>query len=179
METIQTPDRIQSLRELAAASPLGVAAEVGVFQGGTLIQIAEAIPDRMLIGFDTFSGLPRSKRTSIDELIRDGSFGETSLEQVARDLQDHQNVILVPGTFPESATEEHKIVPYSFVHIDNDYYLCVLEALQFFWPRMVSGGVIVLDDFRSEHARGVDKAIYELGLQPIPTVEWQCKLIHP
>ncbi len=43
-------------------------------------------------------------------------------------------------------------------------YQTTADALDFFWPRMVEGGIIVLDDVDWPKCPGVNRALEERGL---------------
>lgn len=53
---------------------------------------------------------------------------------------------------------------FSFVHLDGDLYQTTADALDWFWPRMVPGGVIILDDVDWPKCPGVNRALEERGL---------------
>lgn len=50
-----------------------------------------------------------------------------------------------------------------FVHIDLDLYEPILGALNYFYPKMVPGGVIVCDDYGSLYWPGAQKAVEEFA----------------
>lgn len=62
----------------------------------------------------------------------------------------------IPFTF--AGLEDSKI---SFSHIDLDLYQCYLDALNFIYPRMTSGGVIVFDDYAAPTCKGATLAVNE------------------
>ncbi len=163
MGSLLTDDRLDVLRRLARALPEdGACAEVGVFRGGSLMAIAKEAFPRKVIGFDTFSGLPASQCTDID-IHEAGEFAESmGAVRWRTEAAGLTNIDLVEGIFPHSAAE-FSSVRFAMVHIDVDLYTATLEALRWFWPRMVSGGVIVVDDFRWSRCPGVDKALEEFG----------------
>ena len=47
---------------------------------------------------------------------------------------------------------------FCFVHLDVDLYKSTIESLRFFFPKMVSGGIILIHDY---HSDGIQKAIKE------------------
>jgi O-methyltransferase len=159
--TLITNDRLDELVRLARQAPLdGYFAEVGVYKGGSLKCLALSFPERQIIGFDSFEGLPGEQWTET-EVHKPGEFNDTSLEAVTSFLHDTSgNVNLVKGIFPDSA-EHLKDLSFSFVHIDTDFYLSVKACLQWFWPRLVSGGIIVLDDYLWPNCPGVKQALDE------------------
>ncbi len=155
----------------------GDAAEVGVYKGGIAKLIAKISPHKNVYLFDTFSGLP-----AIPEEINKNNkrFNDISLRSVRSFLQDCPNVTLYQGTFPDTASAiEGK--NFSFIHIDADLYRSVKDCLEFFYPRMVKGGVIVIDDYDSWGWPGVKKAVSEFLADkkeyPIITTEIQCAII--
>jgi hypothetical protein len=74
-------DTLTSLILLAASvrDVPGEAAECGVLQGGTLRALSMAMPDKKILGFDTFNGMPATS-WSDGEVHNVGDFAETSLE---------------------------------------------------------------------------------------------------
>ncbi|MGN6532890.1 MAG: TylF/MycF/NovP-related O-methyltransferase, partial [Ginsengibacter sp.] len=75
----------------------------------------------------------------------------------------HNNVTLIKGIFPESA-QQYSGLNFSFVHIDTDFYLSVKACLQWFWPRLISGGIMVLDDYLWPGCPGVGQAYNDFGI---------------
>ncbi|GAA2634999.1 TylF/MycF/NovP-related O-methyltransferase [Actinomadura fulvescens] len=142
----------QSVRDLP-----GAAAEVGVFRGGSAKLIAEAVGARKLYLFDTFTGIPAHSPT--DDLHQTNDFAETELAVVERLFEGQKNVVLVPGVFPESATEMQEA--FCFVHVDTDVYGSALDCCRYFYPRLVSGGVMVFDDYGSYSCPGIKRAVDE------------------
>ena len=178
--TLVSPDRCFMLFQFArqAAHLGGEMAEVGVYRGGTARLLARACPERLLHLFDTFSGLPPVD-PDID-LHRESEFADSSLETVRNYLAGLENVRLHPGTFPASARELAGR-RFGFVHVDVDIYRSTVDCLDFFYPRLLPGGVMAFDDYGWEGCPGVRKALDEFLASrpeyPIRTVRHQCVLI--
>ncbi len=75
-----------------------------------------------------------------------------------------------PGVFPESAFIQYSggcsfdrvcYDGFCFVYVDMDTYQSTRDAIEFFWPRMVPGGKILIDDYGWEPCAGVQKAVDE------------------
>jgi O-methyltransferase len=128
---------------LATERVPGVIAEVGVFRGGTAKVISEAKNQRALHLFDTFEGLPSPG--TIDKGFDRGEYA-CSLTEVKAYLAGCQNVFYHPGLFPETAAPVRDF-RFSFVHLDVDLYESTLAALQFFYPRMSTGAMLISHDF--------------------------------
>lgn len=148
------------VRDLGAVA--GDIAECGVYQGGALREIALAAPDRRVIGFDTFEGLPR-EAWRVGEPHGVGDFGDTSYEAVAAAVSGAENVELARGLFPQSAGP-FECNRFALVHIDFDFYQSTRDAIAWFLPRMAPGGAMVFDDVDWKHCPGVRQALDEAGL---------------
>ncbi len=97
---------------------------------------------------DTFSGM--DERYSSDyEMQRDQKLGykkKTDLyEQVLKTFRGFNVEIIkgaIPDTLPLALTEK-----VSYLSVDMNCVRPEVDALNFFWPKMVSGGLIILDDY--------------------------------
>ena len=69
-----------------------------------------------------------------------------------------EQCIVKKGWFPETAKglENER---FCFVSLDTDLYDPILAGLEFFYPRMVNGGVILIDDYFDKLTIGVAKAV--------------------
>jgi hypothetical protein len=148
---------------LAQQTPTGgYLAEVGVYKGGSLKHLAMSFPDTFILGFDSFEGLPKEQWSETDG-HKPGEFSDTSFEAVFEFLKDcNHKITLVKGIFPDSA-DFAKDFKFSFVHIDTDFYLSVRACLEWFWPRLLPGGIIVMDDYLWPACPGVQQALEDFG----------------
>jgi O-methyltransferase len=141
----------------------GAAAECGVLQGGTLRALSMVFPNKTVLGFDTFNGMP-AQSWSDGDVHGIGDFAETSLETVADNILGRGNIVLVPGVFPD-ACRPYRHWTFAFVYVDFDLYHSTLAAIDWFLPRMSSGGLMVFDDYDWPMCPGVKRAIEERSLQ--------------
>src|SRR5262249_22120372 len=118
----------------------GAMAELGVYQGSSAQIICEAKQDRRLYLFDTFFGLPEPGKGE-KRMLRRGQFA-AGLPAVRALLGGYGNVRFCPGVFPQSATAACGD-RFTLVHLDADLYAATLAGLEFFYPRMVPGGIII------------------------------------
>jgi len=128
----------------------GAFAEVGVWRGDLSLFLRQCAPERTLYLFDTFSGFP-SESVGILDLQNEGDkdrFRDTSVEQVIKSVGESEKVIFRVGVFPDSAVGLEK-EPFSFVMLDLDIHKPTVAALEFFYPRLSSGGYIFIHDFNS------------------------------
>jgi hypothetical protein len=128
---------------LSTAKVEGDLAEVGVFRGTSAKVICEAKGDRPLHLFDTFEGLPPPGR--FDSGFQAGQY-ECSLESVRDYLRDFRNVQFYEGHFPVTG-EPIQSRCFSFVHLDVDLFESTTAALEFFYPRMNPGAILISHDY--------------------------------
>jgi O-methyltransferase len=142
-------------------------AEVGVYRGGSAWFIAEALRrlNRELPFYicDTFQGHVEVDE-SVDGLHRPGEqFTRVKAAKVAKYLGGFPFVRLQVGDIRETAPTFAGESAFGLVHLDVDVYPIMRFCLDFFGPRLVSGGVIVADDYGTTTCEGVKKAVDEFA----------------
>jgi O-methyltransferase len=150
------------------AAPLeGGFAECGVYKGGSALLAGLATNGvKPLHLFDTFIGIPPGDPQHDNRYISGGEFGDTSEEDVTNYLIGnginpaslHIHKGMIPQTFRTITTHS-----FSFVHIDVDIYSSTRDCLEFFHPKMASGGIIVVDDYGAPECAGARKAVNEFS----------------
>lgn len=136
----------------------GSYAEVGVFQGTSAKAICEFKGHKDFHLFDTFEGLPEVDQ--IDEIFKSRMFN-ASRQELEERLDAYENIHIHEGLFPNT-TKKLKEETFAFVHLDVDLYQCTKDALDYFYPRLASGGVIISHDY---HLKGVQKAVDEFNFK--------------
>lgn len=134
-------------------------AELGVYRGGVLRLLSEACPHKAVHGFDTFAGIPDRVEKPVDDHDA-GDFGDTSCEAVAGYLSDRPRVELHVGRFPETTSGLGHLT-FSLVHLDADIYASTKAGIEWFWPRLTPGGVMIFDDWHWWRCEGVLRAVHE------------------
>jgi O-methyltransferase len=133
----------------------GDIAECGTFHGLSAYQISSILKD---IGvekefhiFDSFEGLSGIKdedksefvQLSDTELQKQFAYGE---ELVRRNLKEFDFIKYYKGWIPERFFDV-KDNKFSFVHVDVDLYQPIKDSIEFFYPRLNKGGIMVFDDY--------------------------------
>ena len=162
--TLVSPDRCYVLYTLLkqALTVEGDIWECGVYKGGTAAMLAKVISEsgaqKKVLLFDTFAGMPATDKDR--DLHEKGDFSDTSAEQVAAFVNAPDVVTLRRGYIPDTfrGLKSHRI---AFAHIDVDIYRSVINSLEFIWPRLSSGGFIVLDDYGFPSCPGALQAVDE------------------
>jgi hypothetical protein len=143
------PDTLAELVEKARSTPPGCLVEVGVYQGGSALELSKL--GRTLYLYDTFTGIPYRCEHDSHQI---GDFSDTTAVQVQELIPE---AVIVAGIFPDVAVT---MPPVSFAHLDCDQYQSVLESARYLAPLMVKGGVMWFDD--SPCLIGAAKAVQEL-----------------
>jgi len=150
----------------------GDVAECGVFQGHSLVSMACYLKQngisRTVYGFDSFEGFGESVSGDLTlggthpEWKQAGAMNETSLELVQSKATRFglKNVKLVKGFFANTLPAYSNLT-FSLVHLDCDTYASYRECIEFFYPRMSPGGVILLDEYNDPPWPGCNKALDE------------------
>ncbi len=161
---------------------LGDVAEVGVCHGGSAMIICEAKGNKKLHLFDTFEGLPDTcdiDKTNPSGVVFNKGDYCCSLENARKNMKNYKDVYFYKGIFPETS-EPIKDKLFSFVNLDVDLYKSTLDCLQFFYPRMTRGGIIISHDYNIQ-SEGV-KIAFDKFFQdkPEPIIELsgsQCLIV--
>lgn len=156
----------------------GAFAELGVYRGETARYIHEMDSTRIFHLFDTFEGFDDQDlklEDSTDKKFNTNNFSDTSLEQVKEFIEGNEKVHFHSGYFPDSA-KDVKEGNYALVHLDADLYKPTVTALNYFYPKLTKGGVIIVHDYNHTW-EGLRQAVDEF-LQTIPEsvvaiADWQ------
>jgi O-methyltransferase len=190
--TLTTPERIyavaQATRYVVNAKIEGAFVECGVWRGGSTMAAAKTLvdigaADRDIYLFDTFEGMTKPTEADLDvqglkaadefERTKTGedssTWVEVPLEEVKANVgktgYDQSLVHYVKGkveeTLPDNAPDK-----IAFLRLDTDWYESTKHEMETLWPRLVPGGVLIVDDYG--HWKGsrqaVDEYIAENGL---------------
>ena len=150
----------------AAKLPEGEVLEVGCGFGGSGLMIsfsARAHGVKEMIHLcDTFRGLVKAD-PAIDKL-KDGEMAGGDPSQIAEMMARYGigDVTILGITFPDERQEHWEGRKFRFAHIDVDLYRSMKDAFEFIWPRMVPGGIVVLDDYGEQDCPGVGQFVDEV-----------------
>lgn len=141
--------------------------EFGVYKGGSLEILALFNPGKSIFGVDSFEGLPAPTEKDFHS---EGEFGDVDRMAITGYFKTlYPNVRILKGFSPAvfSFFDQHS--KFSFVHVDVDMYSSVMDACDFFYPRMVNGGIIIYDDYGFTSTPGSRDAIDEFYKDKSPS----------
>lgn len=151
-------------------NPHGDIAECGCFRGHSTHVLATLARQHSFKGlfhvFDSFEGLSElsdEDRVGLPELTteqreRQAKWFACPEDVVRANLSEFPFVRTYKGWIPDRFDEvEHK--RFSFVHIDLDLFRPIADSMDFFFIRMLKGGIVVFDDYGSSRFPGAKRAI--------------------
>ena len=172
----------------------GCIVECGIYQGNSLFAFAKFLEifhpgDRIrnVIGFDSFQGLQDftekdgpmyEKRSKVVGGWSAGEFKDAFYEFVDIYHADMfvpqaKRVQIVEGNILETVpeyVEQHPGLRISLLHLDVDIYEPNLVALKYLYPRVVPGGLVVLDEYGMTEWGGESAAFEEYFQGDMPVL---------
>lgn len=172
---------IRAVEHLCQQKIEGDFVECGVWKGGSAMAMALALKSlgdvsRKIHLYDTFDGM--SEPTVKDESI-DGKSAEIQLKTSAKEnpnsvwcyssldevqanmrstLYPEQNIAFVKGKVEETIPR-HIPESIALLRLDTDWYESTKHELEHLFPRLVRGGVLIIDDYG--HWKGSRRAVDE------------------
>ncbi|MGJ3261274.1 MAG: TylF/MycF/NovP-related O-methyltransferase [Rhodospirillales bacterium] len=151
---------LSNIEALTKAGVHGAFAELGVYKGNSAKVMRHAAPERELFLFDTFDGLPECHVATDPVDTIPGSYAG-GLNEVRRTIGNSDKVHYCAGLFPETAGLVPRDTVFALVHLDCDLYEPTKAALEFFYPRMSPGALLIVHDYHSGCWAGVTDAVDE------------------
>jgi len=161
------------LARLDAADTPGAIVECGVYRGGSAAALGLFSPKRPLWLYDSFEGLPQPTEKDIGprklsvakqgerdvaKLVRAPGEPLAAIGHCAAEVTDVLQFLtsvlgpdqgrlhLIQGWFEDTVAGEGPD-EIAYLHIDGDWYESTKVCLEAFWPRVVPGGVVAVDDY--------------------------------
>jgi hypothetical protein len=143
-------------------------------------------PDRHFYLLDTYEGFPTEQWSSAETanaqaLTPDEVYFDT-FELVRKTFEEYGNVVLVKGVVPDTLP----LVPserIAYLSIDMNAAVPERAALEFYWDRVVSGGVCFLDDYafrgHEEQRRSFDEFAHSRNVKILAMPSGNGILIKP
>ena len=143
----------------------GAFAEVGVYRGDSAAILHALDPERELHLFDTFTGFPASDlegETGEAATYTTDHFADVNVENILKRFDDKEKIHIHKGHFPDTA-EGFEEKQFAMVNLDADLYKPTKAALDFFYTRLLPGGVILIHDYNDKWP-GIMQAVDEFVL---------------
>jgi O-methyltransferase len=158
--------------------------ECGVSSGilsGTMMHYLcfDKFPERTFFLLDTFSGIPldmvpEEERETSNVVSQNQIYGNDNLQGVKDKFSRFQNCEIIPGVIPDTLSRVNSD-QISYLSIDLNNVEPEIQALQFFWPILTPGAIVILDDYghpaHIDQKRAMDlfASENEVIIFPLPT----------
>jgi hypothetical protein len=167
----------------AAARLGGTMAEAGVFAGATARLICLEKGDAPLHLFDVWETLQASpsgaESARAAELRTHFHSVHARQAEAERLLAPYPGVHFHPGVFPVTA-KAVRDERFSFVHLDLDLEPSTRDALEFFHPRLLPGGILVGDDYQDPGVRRAFETYFTGRADTVIALPWgQAVVVKP
>jgi len=174
---------VGAVKYLEAKGVPGDFVECGVWRGGSVVAMIKTLQllgsnCRDIFMFDTFGGLSSisgfsdkdiSFRNERAEDLYGGPDRERKTAFLNVSLQEVRSTVLATGYPPErlhfvegrveDTVPERAPRQIAFLRLDTDFYESTRHEMEHLYPRLVEGGVLLVDDYG--HWRGARKAVDE------------------
>jgi len=135
------------------------------------------LEDRRFFLVDTFDGpvltqfseeeVRHGRRAFAEQALAAGSY-VTDLDRIAQNFAEWPNARIVQGVIPEILPHVH-VERIAFLHIDLNCAAPECAALEYFWSRLPTGALVLLDDYayfgHEEQASAMEQTARKLGAE--------------
>jgi len=155
--------REDSIKFLSLLEPFtkikGIVVECGVWRGGMSAAMVDIMgKDRSYFLFDSFEGLPPAKDIDGESAITwqkdvnspgyyDNCKAEMTWAEKAMKKAGVANYNLVKGWFDKTVPGYQFDEPIAVLRLDGDWYDSTMVCLENFFPKVATGGLIIIDDY--------------------------------
>lgn len=173
---------LSAVRHVKRRKIPGALVECGVWRGGSMMLVAQELRrlgdvSRDLVLFDTFAGMPPPDAVDVDaagrsaerRLAEDADRKDESKVWAVASRSDVEANLATTGYpterlhFVEGMVEEtipaRAPAEIALLRLDTDWYESTRHELEHLWPRLVRGGVLIIDDYG--YWQGARKAVDE------------------
>lgn len=195
---------VQAMKYLVGKKIEGDVVECGVWKGGNILLFTLLLEffnvKKLVWAYDTYEGMSEPTDNDVDfrgthsrSLLEKSSriapsdthnvWCYSTLDEVMENIKRHTKstdaIHFVKGKVEETLlTEENLPEKISLLRIDTDWYESTKKCLEVLYPRLVSGGVLILDDYG--HWKGSRKAFdeyFEGKKVFLHRVDYTCRLM--
>lgn len=183
--TMTSPERIKALldavRYITENNIEGDYVECGVWKGGSTMAVASILCqlnkfDMQLWLYDTFEGMSEPTdcdvdfqgRKAKDRLVKEDKYSSwvwaySDYEEVKKTMAltkyPDSKIIYMKGKVEDTLFSKKQPEKISILRLDTDWYESTKIELEVLFPKVVKGGIVIIDDYG--HWKGSKKAVDE------------------
>lgn len=172
----------------------GVYVECGVAAGAQIIAMAYGAPNKTIYAFDSFEGIPlpsnrddqmpgimmltETERKALPDpgkqKLETSGATSVSIEDFLSHIDQSKVKALdinpIHGWFEETTIGFDE--PIAILRLDGDLYNSTLVCLQNLYPKVIEGGLVIVDDWQLKGCRDACHDYFNSQLNPSPTVNF-------
>lgn len=176
-----------AVRQIDEQGIRGDIVECGVWRGGNIILARMLSPDRVCWLYDTFTGMTAPQDIDVHlktgnkaaasykkKMRRGDKWAGVSVDEVRANLAEtgtlnEDKLRFVEGPVEETLLDNENLPEkIALLRLDTDWYQSTKIELEMLHPRLVTGGILIIDDYG--HWAGARKAVDEYFKKPL--MEW-------
>jgi O-methyltransferase len=187
--TMTSPERIKvlldAIRYIISNNIKGDYVECGVWKGGSTLAVASVLEimnnfDKKLWLYDTFEGMSEPTnfdldikgRKAEDRLLKEDKnsswvWAFSDLVEVKKTMSlskyPKEKIEYIKGKVEDTLVTENQPKEIALLRLDTDWYESTKVELEQLYPKVVKGGIIIIDDYG--HWKGSQKAVDEYILE--------------
>ncbi len=142
-----------------------------------LLDTYQGMDERFLSEAEKKAGYLESNRKNLTSKVY-----VSKIESVKQNFAEWKNAIIVQGSVPETLAkvDSQKI---AYLHLDMNCAMPEVAALNYFWDKMVAGGMVLFDDYANANFKlskiELDQAAAKLKVQILSLPTGQGLIIRP
>ena len=158
-EHTKNPSLLISLLE-SVCDVKGDIVEIGVYKAEKYMLFLDIAKQQGKIAHavDSFRGFPNVSK--FDTFYKKGDLDVNGADWLRKKIANKKNARIHEGFIPE-ILKDIGINTISFIHIDVDLYKPTKQSLEWAWPLMAPGGIIICHDYLPNDEKNCSKAIDE------------------
>lgn len=136
---------------------------------------------KRILLFDTFEPFRINPETGDNDSARGiHQWYAPSVNVVVENFSEWKNVNIIKGKIPDTLVSIG-IEKVAFLHIDLNHSVAECEALLFLWPKIVSGGIVLLDDYGQDRMQNeaMNSLAADFGVKILTTGSAQGIILKP
>lgn len=165
--TMIEPEAFKIIIDCVRSTPKnGTIAIAGTAHGGDAMAIRTQFPEKKLIVIDSFQGLDNPTEEDEEEAEQKGGHSCGGLDQYKANFADMK--VPLPHEIYEMWIDTNNLKKikdnkYGMLFMDLDHYAPVKACLDYFYNKMLPGGIILTHDYGFFRTKGVKKACQEFA----------------
>ena len=142
-----------------------------------LLDTFNGIDEQLLTEAERSSGVVKNNRRMLER-----GYYTANVESVRQNFSGWKNVKIIQGAVPGTLAEV-RVDRVAYLHIDMNCATPEVAAFEYFWPKIVPGGMVLLDDYgfgrHEEQKKAMDDCAHREGVMVASLPTGQGLIVKP